>query len=111
MAPIWIFTNLCSGTAQDRLDDAQHVEVFVEGGKRSGLAACHGGDLFDLAGEHQRADRLVRQRVGRRLPGKPSAIRTCLDAVFAQVPYCIDLIGGARLDTDPARCRAFRPAR
>ncbi|MEQ1612811.1 MAG: molybdopterin-binding protein, partial [Hyphomicrobiaceae bacterium] len=43
------------------------------------------------------------------LPGKPSAIRTCLDAVFAAVPYCIDLIGGARLDTDPARCKAFRP--
>ncbi len=45
------------------------------------------------------------------LPGKPSAIRTCLDAVFAAVPYCIDLIGGARLDTDPARCKAFRPAK
>ena len=28
------------------------------------------------------------------LPGKPAAIRTCLDAVFAAVPYCIDLIGG-----------------
>lgn len=44
------------------------------------------------------------------LPGKPSAIATCLDAVFAAVPYCIDLIGGPRLDTDPAHCRAFRPA-
>jgi molybdopterin adenylyltransferase len=44
------------------------------------------------------------------LPGKPSSIRTCLDAVFAAVPYCIDLIGGARLDTRPEFCRAFRPA-
>jgi molybdopterin adenylyltransferase len=44
------------------------------------------------------------------LPGKPSAIKTCLDAVFAAVPYCIDLIGGSRLDTNPAICRAFRPA-
>lgn len=43
------------------------------------------------------------------LPGKPSAIRTCLDAVFPAVPYCIDLIGGARLDTDPAVLTAFRP--
>jgi len=43
------------------------------------------------------------------LPGKPSAIRTCLDAVFAAVPYCIDLIVGARLETNPAFCTAFRP--
>ncbi len=43
------------------------------------------------------------------LPGKPSAIATCLDAVFAAIPYCIDLIGGARLDTNPAKCVAFRP--
>jgi molybdopterin adenylyltransferase len=43
------------------------------------------------------------------LPGKPSAIRTCLDAVFAAVPYCIDLIGGYRLETNPAFCTAFRP--
>ncbi len=43
------------------------------------------------------------------LPGKPSAIRTCLDAVFAAVPYCIDLIGGPRLETNPDHCTAFRP--
>ncbi len=43
------------------------------------------------------------------LPGKPAAIRTCLDAVFAAVPYCIDLIGGARLETNPQFCKAFRP--
>ena len=43
------------------------------------------------------------------LPGKPAAIRTCLDAVFAAVPYCIDLIGGARLETNPRFCKAFRP--
>ena len=44
------------------------------------------------------------------LPAKPSAIKTCLDAVFAAVPYCIDLVGGPRLDTNSAVCRAFRPA-
>lgn len=43
------------------------------------------------------------------LPGKPSAIRTCLDAVFPAVPYCLDLIGGYHLDTNPEHCRAFRP--
>jgi len=43
------------------------------------------------------------------LPGKPAAIRTCLDAVFAAVPYCIDLIGGDRLETNPQYCKAFRP--
>lgn len=43
------------------------------------------------------------------LPGKPSAIRTCLDAVFPAVPYCLDLSGGDRLETDPTFCVAFRP--
>jgi molybdopterin adenylyltransferase len=43
------------------------------------------------------------------LPGKPSAIRECLDAVFPAVPYCLDLIGAARLETDPAVIAAFRP--
>ena len=43
------------------------------------------------------------------LPGKPKAIRECLDAIFAAVPYCIDLIGGPRLETNPAVITAFRP--
>ncbi len=43
------------------------------------------------------------------LPGKPSAIADCLEAVFAAVPYCIDLIGGPRLETNPSRLIAFRP--
>jgi len=44
------------------------------------------------------------------LPGKPSAIGDCLDAVFPAIPYCIDLIEGARLESDPALCKTFRPA-
>jgi molybdopterin adenylyltransferase len=44
------------------------------------------------------------------LPGKPSAIDDCLNAVFPAIPYCIDLIGGAYLDSDPEQCKAFRPA-
>lgn len=43
------------------------------------------------------------------LPGKPGSIKTCLDAIFPAVPYCLDLIGAARIETDPARCLAFRP--
>ena len=43
------------------------------------------------------------------LPGKPAAIAECLGAIFAAVPYCIDLIGGPRLETDPAVLVAFRP--
>ncbi len=43
------------------------------------------------------------------LPGKPSAISECLEAVFPAVPYCIDLIGGAYLETNEAFIDAFRP--
>jgi molybdopterin adenylyltransferase len=43
------------------------------------------------------------------LPGKPAAIAECLQAVFPAVPYCIDLIGGPYLQTDPEVLRAFRP--
>ncbi|MCO8123454.1 molybdopterin adenylyltransferase [Stieleria sp. TO1_6] len=43
------------------------------------------------------------------LPGKPKAIAECLDAVFPAVPYCIDLMNGPRLETNPARIQAFRP--
>ncbi len=43
------------------------------------------------------------------LPGKPSAIATCLNAVFPAVPYCLDLTGAARIETDPELCAAFRP--
>jgi molybdopterin adenylyltransferase len=44
------------------------------------------------------------------LPGKPSAIDDCLKAVFPAVPYCIDLIDGAWLESDPQFCAVFRPA-
>ena len=43
------------------------------------------------------------------LPGSPKAIAECLDGVFAAVPYCIELIGGPILKTDPTRIKAFRP--
>ncbi len=43
------------------------------------------------------------------LPGRPTAIRECLMAVFPAVPYGIDLIGGPRLETRRGVIAAFRP--
>ncbi|MFO0863356.1 MAG: molybdopterin adenylyltransferase [Gemmataceae bacterium] len=43
------------------------------------------------------------------LPGKPSAIRDCLLAVFPAIPYCIDLIEGPFLTTNEPVVKAFRP--
>ena len=53
------------------------------------------------------------------LPGQPKSIAETLQGlpdatppvhgIFAAVPYCIDLIGGPYLETDPALCKAFRP--
>jgi molybdopterin adenylyltransferase len=53
------------------------------------------------------------------LPGQPKAIAETLEGlpdavppapgIFAAVPYCIDLVGGPYLETDPALCKAFRP--
>jgi molybdopterin adenylyltransferase len=55
------------------------------------------------------------------LPGQPKAIaetlgglkdadgNTLVGGIFAAVPYCIDLIGGPYMETDPAVCKAFRP--
>lgn len=43
------------------------------------------------------------------LPGRPKAIRENLEAVFPAIPYCLDLIGAARLETDEAKMKVFRP--
>lgn len=43
------------------------------------------------------------------LPGKPRAIRQCLDAVFPAVPYCIDLLEGPFLVCNEAVIQSFRP--
>ena len=43
------------------------------------------------------------------LPGRPKAIRENLEAVFPAIPYCLDLIGAARLETNEAVMKAFRP--
>lgn len=43
------------------------------------------------------------------LPGKPKAIRQCLDAVFPAIPYCIDLIDGSYLECNDKVISVFRP--
>ncbi|HET6789829.1 MAG TPA: molybdopterin adenylyltransferase [Aquabacterium sp.] len=55
------------------------------------------------------------------LPGQPKSIAETLEGlrdgagqaivpgIFAAVPYCIDLIGGPYIESDPAVCDAFRP--
>jgi molybdenum cofactor synthesis domain-containing protein len=55
------------------------------------------------------------------LPGQPKAIKETLEGlkdqdgaqivpgIFAAVPYCVDLIGGPYMETNPDVCKAFRP--
>jgi molybdenum cofactor synthesis domain-containing protein len=55
------------------------------------------------------------------LPGQPKAIKETLEGlkdadgkqlvggIFAAVPYCVDLIDGPYMETNPAVCKAFRP--
>src|SRR2546429_8765016 len=43
------------------------------------------------------------------LPGKPSAIRDCLLAVFPAVPYCIDPLEGPYLTTNEAGGKGVPP--
>jgi molybdopterin adenylyltransferase len=59
---------------------------------------------------------LSRQTAGTRghclivnLPGRPSAIDVCLNAVFPAIPYCLDLIGARPIEVNPDVCNAFRP--
>jgi molybdopterin adenylyltransferase len=43
------------------------------------------------------------------LPGRPKAIRENLEAVFPAIPYCVDLIGGPRLETNESVMKVYRP--
>jgi len=55
------------------------------------------------------------------LPGQPKSIKETLEGlrdesgnsivpgIFAAIPYCIDLIGGPYIETNPIICKAFRP--
>jgi molybdopterin adenylyltransferase len=86
------------------------------------VAVC--GRILEGFGEQMRAVSLryvptailSRQIAGTRgraliinLPGKPSSIRECLDAIFPAVPDCIDLLEGPKLETNESVINAFRP--
>jgi molybdopterin adenylyltransferase len=43
------------------------------------------------------------------LPGKPKAIRECLDAIFPAIPYCIDLLEGPFIECNEGVVQPFRP--
>ncbi|HEY3403921.1 MAG TPA: molybdopterin adenylyltransferase [Ohtaekwangia sp.] len=43
------------------------------------------------------------------LPGKPKAIRECLEAVFPAIPYCIDLLEGPFIECNEKAILVFRP--
>jgi len=43
------------------------------------------------------------------LPGKPSSIKEILDDLFVVIPYCIELMEGPLIETDPEVVKAFRP--
>ncbi len=43
------------------------------------------------------------------LPGKPKAIRQCLDAIFPAIPYCIELLEGPILECNADIIKIFRP--
>jgi len=73
---------------QMRAASLQHVPTAILSRQTAGI--CNGSLIINL-------------------PGKPKAIRECLDAVFPAVPYCVDLIGGRYMETDEAVIKAFRP--
>lgn len=43
------------------------------------------------------------------LPGKPKAIRQCLEVVFPAIPYCIDLLEGPFIECNEGVMKPFRP--
>jgi len=123
---------LIESTLRDLCDNQQCCLVVTTGGTGPALrdvtpeataAVCD--KLLDGFGEQMRAVSLQfvptailsRQIAGIRgksliinLPGKPSAIADCLNAVFPAVPYCIDLLEGPYLETKEEVIKAFRPA-
>ncbi|MGB0523382.1 MAG: molybdopterin adenylyltransferase [Flammeovirgaceae bacterium] len=66
--------------------------------------------------EYVRTAILSRQTAGIRnktlivnLPGKPNAIRECLQEVFPAIPYCLELIGEHFMETNDEHIQVFRP--
>ena len=93
--------------------DAELLTVYPMGDPHVGMYAWkdEAGEDFDCDIARQdllsATSRLVQVAPGSEralivnLPGKPKSIRECLDAVMPAVPYCLDLIGAARMDCHP----------
>lgn len=43
------------------------------------------------------------------LPGKPRAIRECMQAVFPAIPYCVELVSEIMIDGNDEHINVFRP--
>lgn len=75
------------------------------------------GELLRRVGLEQTPTAILsRQTAGTRgktfflnLPGRPAAIELSLNAVFPAIPYCLDLIGAGRIETDPEVIVSHRP--
>jgi molybdopterin adenylyltransferase len=102
----------CGGTGPSPRDVTPEATVNV----------CHkllpgfGEEMRRVGLKHVPTAILSRQAAGFRnktlilnLPGKPRAIRECLEAVFPAIPYCIDLIGGPFIETNEDAIKIFRP--
>lgn len=76
------------------------------------------GELLRRTGLEQTPTAILsRQTAGTRgktfflnLPGRPAAIELSLNAVFPAIPFCLDLIGAGRIETDPTVIVSHRPA-
>lgn len=91
----------------DSVESVRAALVHMADEERLDLVRTSGGTgpaPRDLTPESMRMTLIVNLR------GKPSAIGTCLAAVFPAVPYALDLIGAGRIDTDQAVVRVFRPS-
>jgi molybdopterin adenylyltransferase len=102
----------CGGTGPSPRDVTPEATINV----------CHklmpgfGEEMRRIGLKHVATAILSRQAAGIRhktlivnLPGKPRAIRECLEAVFPAIPYCIDLIGGPYIETNEEAIKIFRP--
>lgn len=104
----------CGGTGPARRDVTPEATAAV----------CHKmlpgfGELMRAASmQYVSTAILSRQTAGIRnqtliinLPGRPRAIRQCLEVVFPAVPYCIDLLEGPHLICNEQAIKAFRPGK
>ncbi|MBL0743949.1 molybdopterin adenylyltransferase [Chryseolinea lacunae] len=123
--------DLIENTLKDMADRRNCCLIITSGGTGPALrdvtpeateAVCN--KLLPGFGELMRAKSLTyvptailsRQTAGIRnqtlivnLPGKPKAIRQCLDAVFPAIPYCIDLLEGPFIECNDQVVKVFRP--